>query len=1500
MAEEAPRSAHDASATLKTLRALAAAEQQQCNVARCTLDAASGLLVAASRALRNSLHKAQVTPMLKALLSLDDAALAAQLRLPGALGEASEPSVPPTRLRTFLGAYGSLVTVMRRQPLALIEAVHRSGAGAPVAVPLLLSFVWGHAWRLDDAHALVRATAHAVRLRALEHGASRALAAGTIPERLCCTFLRVLPGGAAWLQAALSEQLDALAQASDHRALVLANDAAALGQHCEEMLRAVLSLAPAAPAALRSLGRRLLLRGGTPSLSAEVAWEVFTEIILALLVAPAIACPEAYGLLLPAPLSRATRANLVRIALALTRSVSADEPPNAMAPAAPESFEAPADASDSDLPGGQMLVPSPLAEFAMASPPPMIGDLPPPVMSQYDERVARAKSANVGAGGKLLVRQDDTPRNARVDDSAQLSEVHEVRALARRCAARIVRGGDARTGADEREQPLLEDEQSEAEAAAKLAEAAEAHAAACGHLQADNVADGEELASLPPPLDCEIPLHMLRALHTICDAQRGTLTSFASDEPMLPRLLDALQPATIVLAEVGIVWGDEAVSLEVGEAALLEFARRDAAALTTERISSEERPTDAGAQSSVDGNVPSGAKAALPRLQHKLAVLLNRLPLSSLSEAGLCDAMLFSGDVHRTDEWRDHMSDEDEDEGYGDALIVPPADPSAPLSRRETWRLLVAALRREELLANASGNDSLAAQLHECLVEIDSLIIAAANMGSRDEGWGGAAVAGAVWVDWIWRGVEVQLTKVRGKMSDARAEWTTMAQHVDVTNAWLEVVTSLTRRLRLARCRAMLPALLEPKDAAAQPAAALDVFQLFDPAAAADSARKAAAAATREQPWWKDLSEDEQTATLCALWRWCRPQIEDASAGWNPSPGAIAILDDADAILGDMSPRRPAKAAALTAFQRAAKVLLSDRDSGMHRLCVPPSQRSWLHACVPVGCELLQRACDTPDGAQSASLLGELWDTVQNGLPSEADASDAGNGEDSRANSAGSNGLADESTLQSGSQRAHSVPSVPGGSWAWILIRCRPPSTSGDLLPCVTSAAAAVQQEEPSRQQSDARSRRRAVWLSLDASSIVIEAAASMPPPATPAPPRPPFASSGSTGGSSATGVVARDTRVDLPPVDEIRPQLAISAHGATRARLDLRFELASANGATTRPQRAPSAALITSTRWEGCWRLGLVRARRDSCLRDEEDRAMLATCLRLRAACVRLHVQHLACWVQADALRALAHGVTVSGVVPAAIGQHTDGGLSVPFEDNAHANAREHHAATAGVLQALRDSPRIVALGLRRAGLFNVKCPAAEVEVAVQFLLCSLYGNHSHPRDERALMALFAAIVAAGASEAGGTSTLAAGGNSAAAAGGSSAASHTVFDDLSSLSNALPVAASAELLLRGGLLSSLVVAYLRMLPGGAAWLQAALGAQLVSIAEASDRGLRLLTDSMDAYVSLSAEAKAEVDRDVEVCAPAAPLASPASSCSAPRLRVDSCSSAAWRSRIPR
>ena len=63
-------------------------------------------------------------------------------------------AVPPARLRVFLSAYGSLVTVLRRQPVALTEAMWHAGVGAPIAVPLMLSFVCGHTWRRDDADAL--------------------------------------------------------------------------------------------------------------------------------------------------------------------------------------------------------------------------------------------------------------------------------------------------------------------------------------------------------------------------------------------------------------------------------------------------------------------------------------------------------------------------------------------------------------------------------------------------------------------------------------------------------------------------------------------------------------------------------------------------------------------------------------------------------------------------------------------------------------------------------------------------------------------------------------------------------------------------------------------------------------------------------------------------------------------------------------------------------------------------------------------------------------------------------------------------------------------------------------------------------------------------------------------------------------------------------------------------------------------------------------------------
>ena len=49
------------------------------------------------------------------------------------------------------------------------------------------------------------------RLRAGEQGgggAEAALEAGSLPERLCGSYLRMMHGGAAWLQAALGNQIE--------------------------------------------------------------------------------------------------------------------------------------------------------------------------------------------------------------------------------------------------------------------------------------------------------------------------------------------------------------------------------------------------------------------------------------------------------------------------------------------------------------------------------------------------------------------------------------------------------------------------------------------------------------------------------------------------------------------------------------------------------------------------------------------------------------------------------------------------------------------------------------------------------------------------------------------------------------------------------------------------------------------------------------------------------------------------------------------------------------------------------------------------------------------------------------------------------------------------------------------------------------------------------------------------------------------------------------------
>ena len=51
--------------------------------------------------------------------------------------------------------------------------------------------------------------------------------------------------------------------------------------------------------------------------------------------------------------------------------------------------------------------------------------------------------------------------------------------------------------------------------------------------------------------------------------------------------------------------------------------------------------------------------------------------------------------------------------------------------------------------------------------------------------------------------------------------------------------------------------------------------------------------------------------------------------------------------------------------------------------------------------------------------------------------------------------------------------------------------------------------------------------------------------------------------------------------------------------------------------------------RWERRWALSLERARKDTCTLLEEGRAHDGALRRLRAVCVRVHVQQLTCWAQ-------------------------------------------------------------------------------------------------------------------------------------------------------------------------------------------------------------------------------------------------------------------------------
>ena len=282
---------------------------------------------AEKRAAANSRGDAAVT-----LLPAESQTLASRLRLPSHARRGRRDGRPgPALLASLPSCSGSLVTIScRRQPVALVEAVHRSKTAAPLAVPLLVGSVWGHAsWRRDEAESPRPRRCpcdRPMRPRARRlSGSRRGLAAGASGlHAASCTARR-----RAWLQAALVPQILAIADASDHHSLVLSEEPDQLRTWCIALLKAVIALAPAAPAALRTLGKQLLQlgaaanNGGAAMLGADASWSLFVEIVVAMLLAPSIACPESYGLLVPAPLSKSTRSNLLQIASMLTRSAAA-------------------------------------------------------------------------------------------------------------------------------------------------------------------------------------------------------------------------------------------------------------------------------------------------------------------------------------------------------------------------------------------------------------------------------------------------------------------------------------------------------------------------------------------------------------------------------------------------------------------------------------------------------------------------------------------------------------------------------------------------------------------------------------------------------------------------------------------------------------------------------------------------------------------------------------------------------------------------------------------------------------------------------------------------------------------------------------------------------------------------------------------------------------------------------------------------------------------------
>ncbi len=279
-----------AAGRLKQLRALSSSEQLACHLLDARQQEEASASVLASRAWRNLCH-ASHGPTLRAPLPAE----ASDIARPEGMCAAPDPSVPPSQLRAYLGAYGALVAVLRREPELLTAAVHHSGVAPSVAASLLLGSVWCHLWRPDDAISAGRAVAHAIRLRADDAGAPHALARGSLPERLAATYLRLEPQVGSWLQTAVGATLDELVARAVARPPpatppggagqppTVAAAATTAAAAAEAVLESILAFAPCAPCSLRDLCAATRDACGPA---------IVTELVLRLLVAPAVATPE--------------------------------------------------------------------------------------------------------------------------------------------------------------------------------------------------------------------------------------------------------------------------------------------------------------------------------------------------------------------------------------------------------------------------------------------------------------------------------------------------------------------------------------------------------------------------------------------------------------------------------------------------------------------------------------------------------------------------------------------------------------------------------------------------------------------------------------------------------------------------------------------------------------------------------------------------------------------------------------------------------------------------------------------------------------------------------------------------------------------------------------------------------------------------------------------------------------------------------------------------------